>query len=67
MGRWRKRDGLVEVDDDLPKLPSLVVGLPCMTAGLWVGDNNLGFTSEAVGHRRQSSLHRRGYRSQTTI
>ena len=77
MGRWRKRDGLVEVgqgrnrdkllevemDDDLPKLPSLVVGLPCMTAGLWVGDNNLGFTSEAMGHRRQSSLHQRGYGS----
>ena len=65
MGWWRKRDGLVEVgqgrnrdkslevevDDDLPKLPSLVVGLPCMTAGLWVGENNLGFTSKAVGHR----------------
>ena len=45
--QWRKMDG--SVDDDLPKLPSLVAGLACTTVGLWVGDDNLSFTDGAVG------------------
>ena len=41
-------DGLV--DDNLPKLPSPVVGLACTTARLWVRDDDLSFTSRAVDH-----------------
>ena len=56
VGRWRKMDGLV--DDNLPKLPSSVVGLACTTAGLWVRDDNLSFTNRAVDHGWWSGLHR---------
>ena len=47
MDRWRKMDG--SMVDNLLKLPSLVAGLACMTVGLWVGDDDLSFTSRGVG------------------
>ena len=47
MDRWRKMDG--SMADNLLKLPSLVAGLACMMVGLWVGDDDLSFTSRGVG------------------